>query len=117
MARMRTPSLSDRIRSMPLPSARQAGILAVLAIVVILSGVRLAGLADELKDTRGKRAELEAKRAELEQRHRDLETQSTFVADPDHLEQELRARYNYKKPGEQVIIVVPPASSTTSTAP
>lgn len=117
MARRSRPSALSRLRATGLPTLRQAGTIAVLLVVIVLCGLRLAGLVGELRETHAKRVELEAKRAELEDRHRDLETQASFVSDPDHLEQELRARYNYKKPGERVIVVVPPATTTSSTAP
>ena len=33
-----------------------------------------------------------------------------YFAFPENLEKELRSRFNYKKPGEKLIIVVPPKS-------
>jgi len=33
-----------------------------------------------------------------------------YFADSENLEKELRSRFNYKKPGEKMIIVVPPKS-------
>lgn len=98
----------DRLRKLPRPSAREAATVAALGLVSMLALWRVAGLVGELSEVRAARAELEEKRAELEQRHRALEEEARFVADPDHLEQELRSRFNYKKPGENVIVVVPP---------
>jgi cell division protein FtsB len=54
------------------------------------------------------RIELDTKRIQLEERHRSLESQVRLIEHPDNLETELRTRFNYKKPGEQVIVVVPP---------
>lgn len=31
-----------------------------------------------------------------------------YFASPENLEKELRSKFNYKKPGEKIIIVVPP---------
>lgn len=106
-----------RITKAPRPNTRQALTLGVLAVLSALVLWRVAGLVGEFREVRAKRAELEAKRAELEERHRALEEEAQFVADPDHLEQELRSRYNYKTPNQKVIVIVPPATSTTSTNP
>lgn len=109
-----TGTLIERIRSMRKPSPRQVAIIAGLLILIALIGTRVIGLIGELREVRAARIELEGKRLILEQRHSDLEKQTQFVADPDNLEQELRSRFNYKKPGENVIIVVPPKETSST---
>ena len=37
-----------------------------------------------------------------------------FYLNPANLEKELRARFNYRLPGEKLIIIVPPRTSSTS---
>ncbi len=44
-----------------------------------------------------------------------LQSDYDFLQNPGNLEKELRARFNYKIPGEKMIIVVPSTSSATST--
>ena len=114
MGARRKRSVVDRLRKLPRPSPREAAIVGVLALVSVLALWRVAGLVTELREVRAARADLEGKRATLEQRHRALEQEAQFVSDPDQLEQELRSRFNYKKPGENVIVVIPPKSSTTT---
>lgn len=89
----------------------------MLLVIIGLAVSRIVGLVGELREVRATRIELDAKRMTLEKRHSELEQQAQFVSNPDNLEIELRSRFNYKKPGENVIVVVPPkgASSTTST--
>lgn len=94
------------------PTPQQAGLIALLVVVVVLTGWSALGFAGQLVEVREKRAELEVKRAELEARHKDLEAQARFVSDPDYLEQELRTRFNFKLPNEKMIIVVPPQETT-----
>ncbi len=36
-----------------------------------------------------------------------------YFASPENLEKELRSKFNYKKPGEKIIIVVPPKDNLT----
>jgi cell division protein FtsB len=44
-----------------------------------------------------------------------LQEETQYLSNPANLEKELRARFNYKKPGETMVIIVPDATSTTST--
>jgi type II secretory pathway pseudopilin PulG len=57
---------------------------------------------------------LQAAKNENAELSRELE----YYSHPENLEKELRARFNYKKPGENMIIVVPTgATSTASSTP
>ncbi len=85
-----------------------------LLLFIGLIGTRTWGLISELSAVRAARHELEDKREVLEARHGDLENQAQYVKDPDNLETELRSRFNYKKPGENVIVVVPPQGTEES---
>ena len=44
----------------------------------------------------------------------ELQADLEYYARPENLEKELRSRFNYKKPGEKLIIIVPPKEATTS---
>jgi len=44
----------------------------------------------------------------------DLQADLQYFSIPENLVKELRSRFNYKKPGEKLIIVVPPKEATTS---
>ena len=107
-AQTKKKALAARVQSLGMPSMKQAAIIAGLVLLVLLIGSRVLGLVSELRTVSAARTEIEGKRSALEERHRDLEEQARFVADPDNLEQELRSRFNYKRPGENVVIVVPP---------
>ncbi len=106
-----------RIKALPKPTPGQAIFIAVLVLLIGLSGARIWSLVSELREVRAARLDLEQKKVVLEKRHSDLEEQAAYITDKDNLEKELRSHFNYKKPGENVIVVVPPkgASTTTST--
>ena len=53
--------------------------------------------------------ELEKARSDSHQLHMDF----NFYSNPINLEKELRARFNYSLPGEKLIILVPPKTTTT----
>ena len=50
----------------------------------------------------------------LKEDSQNLKSDLEYLEIPDNLEKELRSRFNYKNPGEKLIIVVP-ASNSTST--
>lgn len=79
-----------------------------LVIFVSLVGMRTWSLVSQLSQVREGRVDLEDRRSVLEARHRELEEQARYIQDPENLETELRSRFNYKRPGESVIVVVPP---------
>jgi hypothetical protein len=43
----------------------------------------------------------------------DLNEETQFLSNPVNLEKEFRSDFNYKKPGETMIIIVPSGTSTT----
>jgi len=45
-----------------------------------------------------------------------LQSDVQYLANPVNLEKELRSRFNYKKPGETMIIIVPEESSTATSS-
>jgi hypothetical protein len=60
--------------------------------------------------------ELNKLKAELDQARRDREALTAdyeFYLNPKNLEKELRARFNYRLPGEKLIIIVPPQASSS----
>ena len=61
-------------------------------------------------------ASLTRRQSQLSERNREIETQLKQLKDPTFLEKEARARFNYQKEGEQLVIFVqPPTSSAIST--
>lgn len=51
---------------------------------------------------------LSGKLAALRKESFNLQADLNYFLEPENLEKELRAKFNYKKPGEKLIIVVPP---------
>ena len=66
---------------------------------------------DAVKEAVAVQSELRKVQADMSVLQSDYE----FLQNPANLEKELRARFNYKLPGEKLIIIVPSASSSTST--
>ena len=91
----------------------------LFGLMLIVTGTLLYGTVQLFIEHQG----LSAEYADIEARMRSLQTDSAnltsdlqYYQDPANLEKELRSRFNYKAPGEKLVIVVPGtgASSTAS---
>lgn len=89
-----------------------------IAVAVILS-IFLAVLGNEIYFFSKKNSESQVQyqkiKTDLDQAQADMEKTKTdlnYYMNPDNLEKEMRARFNYRLIGEKMIIIVPSASST-----
>lgn len=90
---------------------RRISILFILVVVVIL-GVQIFNFK---KSNVTARARYEEGKQELFRAKSDaekLKADLNYFINPSNLEKELRARFNYRKPDENLIIIVPASSST-----
>lgn len=87
----------------------------VLAIVLILIGSRIYSFFVEERQLSADLADIEARLTKAKYDEANLQDEMKYLANPLNLEKELRARFNYKKPGETMVIIVPVQASTTTT--
>ena len=87
----------------------------ILLIVLVLVGIRVYGFFVQERQLSSDLADVEASLTKAQSDEADLQSEAQYLANPLNLEKELRTRFNYKKPGETMIIIVSPQSSTTST--
>ena len=92
--------------------------LAVIIIigVVIISGVRLAQVWRAYSEIQTNADRLQKKLSDFEAENRNLRQALRIAQTPEAIERDSKGRLNMKKPGEKVVIVVPPQTSS-STAP
>jgi len=86
----------------------------LLFILIIFIGTRIYGFAVQEGQLGGDLADIEARLTKAQTDAENLQAESAYLANPINLEKELRARFNYKKPGETMIIIVPQQASTTT---
>lgn len=93
-----------------------------IAIMVIL-GIVLVFVASQviffMKDERSLAqtlADTESRLQAAETQEQNLSTEMSYLLNPANLEKELRARFNYAKPGETMVVIVS-SSTATSSAP
>jgi uncharacterized protein YoxC len=86
-----------------------------LGILVILVGIQIVSFLKEQHALDQTLSDIQGKLSGAKTQEAALSNEVQYLANPVNLEKELRARFNYKKPGETMMIIV--ASSSTSTVP
>jgi cell division protein FtsB len=90
----------------PLSYKRVLGAILVLVIFFLLL-TSVIGLAQKYFAIKDRSKELAAQQASLTAQQNDLSATNSFLATPEGTEESLRERYNYLKPGEQMIVITP----------
>ena len=88
--------------------------LIFLSILLVLLIFQTFSLLSQKKDVAKKYEELKSDLAQTKTDQERLKTEINYLANPSNLEKELRLRFNLKKPGEKMIIVVPAAGSSSN---
>ena len=85
---------------------------AILSVFLIFLFGQIWSFSGKAREAEGRyaglREELDRAREDKEALERDFE----FYLNPANLEKELRARFNYRLPGEKLIIIVPAPSAS-----
>ncbi len=89
----------------------------LLAILLVFIGIQVYGFVIQEHQLNADLADVETRLTQAQTNAQSLQEESQYLANPLNLEKELRARFNYKKPGETMIIIVPEQSSTVSSTP
>lgn len=89
------------------------GILVVFLIFVVR---QLWYFYVEAQAAESRLRQLNAKLEEIRRDRESLQSEYEFYLQPANLEKELRLRFNYRLPGEKMIIIVPSPTSTPGSA-
>ncbi|PIU98204.1 hypothetical protein COS61_02615 [Candidatus Wolfebacteria bacterium CG03_land_8_20_14_0_80_40_12] len=84
-------------------------IVIVLILIAILSGVSLQIflILKEFNQLKNRLNNLNSRLNVLLKENDDLRSEIEYFSHPENLEKELRSKFNYKKPGEEIIIITP----------
>jgi hypothetical protein len=98
----------------PISPKRMLGavIALVLFFLLLMSVIRLAEKYFAIKN---RSRELAQEQVTLANKQKDLTTTNAFLATPEGTETSLRERYDYVKPGEQMIIITPTEAGDSPT--
>lgn len=88
--------------------------IVVLSLFLIVIGVQVFSFVRQEWSLGSELADVQASLTKAQAEETSLQEENQYLSNPANLEKELRARFNYKKPGETMVIIVPSASSTAS---
>ncbi len=88
--------------------------IVILCVLLVLVGIQIFSFFRQEKGLNATLADAESRLAKAQQDEASLSATMQYLRNPANLAKELRSEFNYKKPGETMIIIVP---STTSTVP
>lgn len=81
--------------------------IGILAIIIVVVSIQTFKLFAKERDM-GKQLQISNEKMQsLSKENEDLQAQIDYVSRNENLEKELRAKFNYKKPGEKVMIITP----------
>jgi cell division protein FtsB len=88
--------------------------IVVLSLFIIILGVQVFSFVGQEWSLGSELADVQANLSKSQAEETSLQEENQYLSNPANLEKELRARFNYKKPGETMVIIVPAASSTAT---
>jgi cell division protein FtsB len=90
--------------------------IVVLSVFIIILGVQVFSFVGQEWQLGSELADVQANLTKAQSQETSLQEENQYLSNPANLEKELRARFNYKKPGETMVIIESaPSSTTTST--
>lgn len=92
-------------------------IAAIVALIIVLAliGGRVYAFFVQERQLSADLTDIQTRLTKAKYDEANLQSEVQYLANPLNLEKELRARFNYKKPGETMIVIVPEQSSTATT--
>jgi len=88
--------------------------IVVLSLFIIIVGVQVFSFVRQEWSLGSELADVQANRTKAQVQETSLQEENQYLSNPANLEKELRARFNYKKPGETMVIIVPATSTSAS---
>lgn len=88
--------------------------IVILCLLLIFLGVQVYSFVKQENQLSSDLSDIQTKLTKAQATQKTLQEESAYLANPINLEKELRSRFNYKNPGETMVIIVPAQSSTAS---
>ena len=88
--------------------------IVVLSLLLIFVFVQVFSFVGQEGKLGSELADVQANLTKAQNEETSLQQEDEYLSNPINLEKEIRARFNYKKPGETMVIIVPSATSTAS---
>lgn len=82
-------------------------IIVILAVLIVVLGVQIFFIYKDGRNLKASLTEMSERVEALSKENDKLQAQIDYYSRPENLEKELRAQFNYKKPDEKMMIIVP----------
>jgi cell division protein FtsB len=89
-----------------------AAIILSIAFIFVATQI-VAGIREE-RSLAQTFSDVSARLEQAKVQEQDLSAEMSYLSNPANLEKELRARFNYAKPGETMVVIVPSSTATSS---
>ncbi|TSC96654.1 MAG: Uncharacterized protein Athens071426_9 [Parcubacteria group bacterium Athens0714_26] len=86
-------------------------LIIIISIVMIVIGIQLYKLYEQKLSLEKSVSDLSREINSVSEENYQLQADLNYFSNPQNLEKELRGRLNYKKPGEKLMIIVPPKAN------
>lgn len=83
-----------------------------LSILIILVGIQIYFFLGQERDLSQTLSDAQNRLTKAQNDEASLSATVQYLSNPVNVAKELRAQFNYKKPGETMIVIVPEGSST-----
>jgi cell division protein FtsB len=87
-----------------------------VSVAILLLGWGMYRLVDQRSQIKEEIADLQSKYDALKKENEETEQDIRYYENPENRLKEARAQFNFKAPGENLLIVVPAITTTTSTS-
>ena len=86
--------------------------IVILCVLLVLVGVQIFSFLKQENSLKQTLADAQNRLTKAQQNEASLSATMQYLANPLNLTKELRSQFNYKKPGETMIVIVPESSTT-----
>jgi hypothetical protein len=90
--------------------------IVVISLLLIFIGAKVYSFIAQENQLSADLSDIQNRLTKAQTDEASLQDDAKYLANPVNLEKELRARFNYKKPGETMVVIIPPQTAATTTA-
>ena len=87
----------------------------LIGIMLIFIGLRVYAFIGQEHDLSQNLSDMQTRLMQVKADEADLLDETHYLSNPTNLEKEMRSQFNYKKPGETMMIIVPAQGQASTT--
>jgi hypothetical protein len=104
-------------RPRPISNGMKLVFAIILSVILLLLGAQIFSFSVRRGEIQKELSDLTTKLNEAKTEQAKFQAELDYYSNPANLEKELRARFNYKSAGENLIIIVPSNATSATSSP